>query len=465
MFNKTGALMFFIICSHLTVAPRVWAAVGVVSMVNVHQFGAMGNGIADDTSAVLTALRSNQNIHFPAGIYLINNSGGPALISNFSSSIVFDPGAFISFSAPNQLGIQFTGGSHARLIQVAIVYKSASTNRMPGSVLSFTNTTDTYLYGVSIDGSPGGGISFQSCIRPVTLNINISNTIADGLVFANSQDAVIDGVTTNNTGDDGLGIHNFLGAPQQSNGQATNISVSNSKARGISCSGCMDLDISHFSVNNTSAPGVQIDLDPTSLSYTPTNVVLRNGTVTNAGQLTPLAGNQYGIELNDSGFVRIADVIINNSGSRGVSVSAPTGTTVIDNVVVSNSGSGGAGIDLQGQNITVLDSSATYTSGSCFAVTHSVTVTLNNITGTNCNQSGPLNRAIDLELISQLVGGNIQIVDNQPVATGYGYFDWNVTAGFLESVSYSILSGRFSFGNTSSGIQIVSVVNLGMPTL
>ncbi len=442
---------------------RGWAAFQTTPLLDVRTFGAVGNGVRDDTAAVSSALRSGNSIHFPPGTYLINNANGPLLIFDFSSSIVFEPGAVLSFTSPDQLGLEFTGGSGAKLLRVSTIYQRMPTRRIPGSVLSFTNTTNTSLNDVTVNGSPGGGVSFESCIRPVAINTTVSNTVADGLLLANSQNATIDGVVTNNTGDDGLAIHNFVHKPQESNGIATNIKVSNSKARGISCSGCKDLEISKFSVDNTSGQGVHFNLDTVSRSHPPTNVTLHNGTITNAGRLAPVVGNQFGLELNNTGMMRIANVIIRNSAHRGVSAKFPNGSTVFDNVTVVDSGNGGAGFDLQGQNITVSNSSATGTSGSCFAITYSPTVTLNNITGTNCSRSGGLNRAITLEQIGNISGDGIRIIDNQSAATGYVYFDRNVTSGFLRSVSYQISQGGFSFASRSPGLQIEGVVNMGSP--
>ena len=46
----------------------------LADIVNVKDFGAVGNGVADDTAAVVAALASNNEVYFPAGTYRIGSN-------------------------------------------------------------------------------------------------------------------------------------------------------------------------------------------------------------------------------------------------------------------------------------------------------------------------------------------------------------------------------------------------------
>jgi hypothetical protein len=56
-----------------TTTPRTLAN-RFAEVANVKDFGAVGNGVADDSSAVVAAFASNKEVYFPAGIYRIGNN-------------------------------------------------------------------------------------------------------------------------------------------------------------------------------------------------------------------------------------------------------------------------------------------------------------------------------------------------------------------------------------------------------
>src|ERR1700682_1198784 len=52
-------------------------------------FSASGDGVSNDRSAFQMALTSGMSIYVPAGVYLIDNSSGPLVIPEFSSTLEF----------------------------------------------------------------------------------------------------------------------------------------------------------------------------------------------------------------------------------------------------------------------------------------------------------------------------------------------------------------------------------------
>lgn len=90
---------------------------GVVTngmFVNVQAFGAIGNGVADDTSAVLAALQAaNANgwgLYFPGltNIYVVNS---PLLMTNVPVVLGDSMGEYINYSGPTNGTVVYVGGS------------------------------------------------------------------------------------------------------------------------------------------------------------------------------------------------------------------------------------------------------------------------------------------------------------------------------------------------------------------
>ena len=78
---------------------------------------------------------------------------------------------------------------------------------------------------------------------------------------------------------------NYLSAPDRTGGQATNITVRNSAARGISVVGQSLVRISDFRIENTSSSGVLCGQDSFWKTRIPTGVQFSSGHIWAAGRL------------------------------------------------------------------------------------------------------------------------------------------------------------------------------------
>lgn len=61
--------------------------------VSVKDFGAVGDGVADDTTAVSNAISSNRNVYFPPGTYLVTSA---IIKSNLTNCTLYGAGASVS---------------------------------------------------------------------------------------------------------------------------------------------------------------------------------------------------------------------------------------------------------------------------------------------------------------------------------------------------------------------------------
>lgn len=164
--------------------------------INVKDYGAMGDGVTDDTAAIQAALNAAQSngytVVIPAGIYLIKG----ALTVNSSITI---RGAY-SAQADNstQLGTIFyaTSNSSAPVITV----QSADGGNTP--------LNGVYISDIAIVG-PGTSANRQAIYMKYVIsefhlrNINITHFLKEGIYLDRCYDGTLENVRVLNTGTDG----------------------------------------------------------------------------------------------------------------------------------------------------------------------------------------------------------------------------------------------------------------------
>ena len=228
----------------LSIAPAAVALaacsrVAALSTVNVRDFGAVGDGIKDDSAAIgaaVEALKPGNILYFPKGSYRFaqHHPRGTAaiLITSISDlDIEFDAGAeLVMDNVDRENG---TGTSHGILIRgpasriflrnVQIRWATQPTRSMGDGirVIDFPAETSTPPNGWSGSGGPVNGVNISNCViqsNPQTgaimlgvSDINISglrvrDTQADGLHFNACRRAKIANYSASNPGDDGLAL-------------------------------------------------------------------------------------------------------------------------------------------------------------------------------------------------------------------------------------------------------------------
>lgn len=142
--------------------------------VNVFDFGAVGDGVADDTAAIQAAINSGQPIVFPEGTYLSGPltqsttgqrfyaDGQVTINKNANGTLFTATGAYVELNGIQFVGTGYTGdnidisGNHARLINCSSygtpgipVRLRGSHNQVFGTSGSFS-TTDATVNGFDI---------------------------------------------------------------------------------------------------------------------------------------------------------------------------------------------------------------------------------------------------------------------------------------------------------------------------
>lgn len=225
-------------------ALAILASCGRNSIIDVRDFGARGDGVTDDSDAIVAAgkaLRSNSTLLFPTGTYRFAKQhppGGAAIVIGEVSdvSVEFEPGAELRMD--NLDPSAGTGTSHGLVV------------RGPASRISLRNVTIRWSAGAkrslgdgiriegyplfeeqepnnwSGPGTPVAGVSLSDCVvrgSPQTgvvmigasnifvTRLRVAETGADGLHFNACREAKISDYSAVATGDDGLALVTYFG--------------------------------------------------------------------------------------------------------------------------------------------------------------------------------------------------------------------------------------------------------------
>ncbi len=261
---------------------------------NIRDFGAAGDGIADDTPALKKAqaalCASGGTLFFPAGSYRVAATGNALELSRCEGVTVrFDPGAVLLMDNLNPDGL---GGGHGIVVtapaadvvldHVTVAWKTLPSARSHGDAFRFEGFPDheRAIRGVTMlhcraERAPQAGAVFMG-VKDITVkDFTIVDNLADGLHFNACRDIRVDGVTGRNTGDDTLAFVTYwndtfdgrigtpfffpdLGEWSNSNARAVNIDSSGGHANGVRISGAMDVEVGNIQVERKSC-GVIID--------------------------------------------------------------------------------------------------------------------------------------------------------------------------------------------------------------
>jgi hypothetical protein len=421
------------------------------------------NTATRNREALLKALtNSDLRVIFTPGDYLIDNTGTPIVIENFEGTFAMQPGARLIFTDSTCRGLLFVGGRGAVFRDLRTVFQNSPTQRVDSrECLEIRDTLDTVVQNVSVDGSAAAGLLFARCVRPSVWGATIANTMADGLHFANCQDAKANDVLTEDTGDDGVAFVNYGDGPDHSGGQATNVTVRRSKARGIAVVGQSGVLVRGFSVEGTACSGLYCAYEASYRTRVPSNVRFEGGTVTNAGRAGDCAPSNHGIEYYDVESVGFEKIKVVSPECRGVSGSAPGGTVHLIDIEVR--GAAASGFDLTEGKLHLDDLICRVAGGIGFSVRHTELLEYRKLTSINASTVNGLHRAFSIEHNARVEGGELHVIDDQDLATGYKVLTDGRQAGSLGVIHTDIANGNLEVEN-HSGLKVKGVQAHEAPT-
>jgi hypothetical protein len=377
-------------------------------------------------NAAISTLSPNGTLIISRGTYVIGNSGGAIIFTNFTGHIIVEPGAQLVFTDNTQPALLFFGGSPV-VTGLNLTYQTLPTAVTGVYVVVFRNTQNAVLEDSHIVGSGGVGLQFADSVRPRVHNVTVTNTMLGGVQIQNCQNAEIDGVTTDTTGDDGVAFISYINDSTQYMGAtAANIRVRNTKGRGIKVAGLSNVEVTGFVVDGTAGSAVICLTDSTYGTSTPSGVVFGQGAIRNVGTITPLSGSPSGIEFENVGSCSFNNIQVIGSASAaaavpGVAGSAPAGEILLSNIRVTGAGSAQAadGFDVGAARLTISGSSAEFVPGIGFNFSGGGVLRASDLTAFNVSLANTTHEAFWFGGTGFSSVSNLTLIDTQSFPTAY----------------------------------------------
>lgn len=335
------------------------------AVVNVKDYGAVGDGITNDGAACQLALNSSLNVHFPEGTYLIT-LGQVGLVPQSGTKITMDEGAEIKLGAD---GYGFViSGSNIELINVTVngvssIYTSPS---WAGIFIDWRTTAgaNVTLQGCKVYNHAGGGIIALASSGQASSGLKIRdcfiNSVGTHGIIA--QDYISDveivsnevkytglnfndrpGITASRYGSNVIVSNNIvIGSPSALGLGVHGISIdgtTNATCHGNVVSGWLGYGIEIGGVTNGSfVNNTVISNAKASIAISGLHNLARAINVSVIGNSCYTNGNEGILAFITSGVEAFMHKNINISGNMitGTSASIGINTTLIDGLTLSN---------------------------------------------------------------------------------------------------------------------------------
>lgn len=270
--------------------------------VSVKAYGAKGDGVTDDQSAITAAFAANVGgaVYFPAGVYL--HSG----ILTATSCVVFGDSASSELRALSASSALYLAGSAPVLSNMRINTNGVSRlSAYDNCSVAVTNADGFYIQNNIIEKSSSAGVMLSSvnCKNGYVGYNTVQNTLADGIHHTHGANSItVEYNTTYNTGDDGIAVVSYGPDPVTTKIFIQFNSVNaNAYGRGITVVGGENVHIFGNTLRDvTTAGGIYIGSEPAYQTRGVSAVNIFNNILTNCGN----AGvNQGAIHLYNGGGI------------------------------------------------------------------------------------------------------------------------------------------------------------------
>lgn len=261
---------------------------------NVRDYGALGDGVHDDTAAIQAAINAlpadGGTVLVPPGTYMVDTTRKINLRS--SMLLLMDPDAILKAKT----------ASVARHY-ILYVYNKADVEIAGGQLVG---ERDTHVYATSSTDEWGHGIQILGGQRVTVRDLRVSRCTGDGVCIGGSASDVV----------------------------IANIVSTQNRRQGLSITNCSNIRVygSEFSHTQGTAPECGIDIEPDA-GYSCANVWIENCRMHNNAK--------YGINIwQRVSTVSVRRCTLEANGSLGMSTSGCSNIEFTSNLVRNNSATG-----------------------------------------------------------------------------------------------------------------------------
>jgi parallel beta-helix repeat protein len=342
-------------------------------VVNVKDFGAVGNGTTDDTGALynarlqVQALGSHATLYFPAGKYRITSGIGDfsgvsyVTVTGDGAEVFNDTGTsgtntFVFDSTCSNIdfrGLRLTGNSSVRGSGIHIRMYS----------------DDSSITGCYIQGCSDFGIHVSNSGSAATINVVVSNniiegTLGDGIHVGSARMVVISGNVIRSTGDDGIGIVADSASLPPKLVTAIGNRIEASSSAGIRIDEGEDISLIGNSIHTTAGAGIDVGRFLSTTAYN-NRIFITNNVLYNT-QTTPGPLGAIWLKFTNECTVRGNNVHDNASGS-GIVYLDCQGMVIRDNVLqgiqsraIASDDTTTSGVATSWDGLTIMDNDIQY---------------------------------------------------------------------------------------------------------
>jgi parallel beta-helix repeat protein len=274
--------------------------------VSVKDFGAVGDGVTDDTAAIQAALNTGKNVFIPNGTYVVDPDTSVSPVSN----------------------------QRITLEQEAVLQASASSSSGVYSVIRIFGVSDVIVEGGTVIGDRA-------------THIGVLGESGMGIYVADSSGITIRDVETRDCWGDGIYVGGTGTTGKSTNVRIENVRSDNNRRQGLTIAAAYSVVVDGGSFTNTNgtAPAAGIDIEPNPGKGEVENVVVQNARCS--------GNNGHGIAVSQTICKNVK--LVNNtcvlnglSGIQSAYIGSDllvSGNTVTDNTE--------HGVNIQGDNAYV----------------------------------------------------------------------------------------------------------------
>ena len=247
--------------------------------VNVKDFGAVGDGVTDDTAAIQAAIDTGADaVYIPNGIFA--HSG----IITITGARLFGEGTLLSTdsSTPPSHAIVLTGTGPSIIgLTIDSTWSGGRQTVNNAAAILVSSASDFLVSDCKVNKSAQSGIFITSSSVGRAANNLVENTLADGIHNTDGSNNIsIVGNVINNSGDDSIAVVGYAAQSTQVSTFTITGNVSNfSNARGIAAIGAANVTISGNTVFAADKGGIRAAAESFYNTYPCTNILITGNSI------------------------------------------------------------------------------------------------------------------------------------------------------------------------------------------
>jgi len=202
--------------------------------VSVKDFGAVGDGVTDDSSSIRDAFdaAANKVVYFPPATYIVSQEGSDNwCIENDQNNVTVDGFGATLKCVDGELQILRSTGNKFQLYGLKVEGPGTDGADLGAGLIQINNATDVRVDNVTILGSDQDGLAISGCTDVIVSNVTAHNCSKAGNYVNNCTNVIISSCISATCGGH-TSASNVVGIGFQVSNN-TNVSLSNNIAKDI----------------------------------------------------------------------------------------------------------------------------------------------------------------------------------------------------------------------------------------